>query len=89
MSKLPKRANSSFFGSRMQMLHCSITSLPIVKQQLFLRFLGKIMELSGSGQQMQAILHVFIWPSQCSNLSKNLINNSQRRQMRSECSQKI
>ena len=77
MSKLPKRANASFFGSRMQlMLHSSITSLPSVKQQLFLRFLGKIMQLSGSGQQMQAILHVFIWPSQCSNLSKNLINNS-------------
>ena len=60
MSKSPKQANSSFFGSRMQMLHCSITSLPSLKQRLFLRFLEKIMELSWSGQQMQAVLRAFI-----------------------------
>lgn len=60
MSKLPKGANLVFWGSRMQMSHCSIISLHSVKQQLFLRFLGKIMELSLSSQQIQAVLCAFI-----------------------------
>ena len=41
MSKLPRQANSSFFRSRMQMLHCSITSFIQRETTAFLTFSRK------------------------------------------------